>query len=78
MKECKIVQINDGNHVEIQNGNFLFVEEFPKTAEIINKYLAEGYEVKHIIPQFSPASQKSDGYSFYKDGIMLYLEKETE
>lgn len=64
--------------MEVQNGDYLLVEEFPRTAEIINKYLADGFNVKHIIPSFMPSVQETGNYTFYKDDIMIYLEREAD
>lgn len=74
-KECKIIHINDGREETLFNGNFLFVEEWPATAQIIQKYLDAGYEVKKIIPDFTPAIQKEGSYSFYKTGMTVYFER---
>lgn len=76
MKACKLVHIHGGNEVEVHNGNFLFVEEFPETDDIIQQYLAEGYEVKQIIPDVTPAIQEEGAFTFYKGGIVVYFEKE--
>ena len=76
MKICKLVHIHSGYKKEIQNGNFLLVEEFPETDDIIQQYLAEGYEVKQIIPDITPAIQQDGAYAFYKGGIVVYFEKE--
>ena len=75
MKECKIIHLNDGNPVEVSNSNFFFQEFFPKTEEVINDYLNQGFEVKQILPQYSPAIQKPGVYSFYRSGILIYLER---
>lgn len=76
MKECKLIHINDGNEETLQNGNYLFVEEFPRTAEIIAGYLNQGYEVKQIIPDVTPNILQEGAYTFYKGGIVVYLERE--
>ena len=75
MKECKIIHINDGNPIEVSNGNRFFQECFPQTEEVINDYLNQGFEVKQIIPQYSPAIQEEGNFSFYKSGILIYLER---
>lgn len=76
MKECKIIHINDGNSETIRNEGFLFVEEMSYTEKIIGEYLNAGYEVKHIVPEISPAKQSEGLFTFYKDGITVYLERE--
>ena len=75
MKKCILIHINDGNAEVLQNGNFMFVERFVKAEEIINKYLAQGYEVKQIIPNYSPSQQGEGNMTFYKAGITVYFEK---
>lgn len=76
MKECKIIHIHDGNLVEISNGNRFFQEDFPQTEQVINDYLNQGFEVKQILPQYTPAIQKEGYLSFYKSGVLIYLERE--
>ena len=78
MKKCIILHINDGKPKTIRNGDFLFVENFPRTEKILNKYLAAGFEVKWIIPDYGP-TMLSFGRAFSHSGILVYLEhKDTE
>ena len=77
MKKCRIVHINDGNHRELRNGGRFFAEHNPKMEEKLNQLLALGYEVKHVVSQYSPSIQGETGnYMFYKSGYTFYLEKE--
>ena len=77
MKKCRIVHINDGNHRELRNGGRFFAEHNPQTEEKLNQLLALGYEVKHVVSQYSPSIQGETGnYMFYKSGYTFYLEKE--
>ena len=77
MKKCRIVHINDGNHRELRNGGRFFAEHSPKMEEKLNQLLALGYEVKHVVSQYSPSIQGETGnYMFYKSGYTFYLEKE--
>lgn len=76
MKKCLFIHINDGKPEVLQNGNHLFVERFFKTEEVIEHYLAQGYEVKQIMPDVSPAEQGAGNYTFYKGGITVYFEKD--
>ena len=77
MKKCRIVHINDGNHNELINSGRFFAEHNPKAEEKINQLLALGYEVKHIVSQYSPSIQGTEGaYTFYISGCIFYLEKE--
>ena len=76
MKKCKIIHINDGTAGTLTNGERFYAEEFEKAEEFLAAYLAEGYEVKLMIPSFEPAIQKPGAYSFYETGFTVYLEKE--
>ncbi len=75
MKKSVVIHINDGNPETLRNGERLLVERYYKTEEIIEQYLSEGFEVKHIIPDYTPAPADAD-IAFYKTGIIVYLEKE--
>lgn len=77
MKICKLVHINDGKEKEIQNGDFMFVEEYPRTEAMISELLNDGYELKQMIPDVTPAVQKPGSFSFYKGGFVFYFEKEV-
>lgn len=77
MKICKLVHINDGKEKEIQNGDFMLVEEYPRTDAMISELLNDGYELKHMVPDFTPAVQKPGCYAFYKGGFVFYFEKEV-
>ena len=77
MKKCRIVHINDGNHRELRNGGRFFAEHSPKMEEKLNQLLALGYEVKHVVSQYSPSVQGDTGaYMFYISGYTFYLEKD--
>lgn len=76
MKKCKILHIHDGNAVELHNGNRFFMEEYIRAEEEVDKLLEEGYVVKNIIPDVTPAIQREGSYSFYKGGFVVYLEKD--
>ena len=77
MKKCRIVHINDGNHNELINSGRFFAEHSPKMEEKLNQLLALGYEVKHVVSQYSPSVQGDTGaYMFYISGYTFYLEKE--
>lgn len=77
MKECKILHVHDGTYQELENGGRHLLERYPWAEEVINQHLAQGYEVKQMIPQFSPAIQEPGVYSFYKSGFIVYLEREV-
>ena len=76
MKKCKIIHINDGTPKELENGNRFFAEEYEEAEAFLAPFLAEGYEVKQMIPDYSPAIQKPGAFSFYNTGFTVYLEKE--
>ena len=78
MRECKILHVHDGTYVELENGNRHLLERYPWAEEVINELLAEGYEVKQMIPQISPAMQGEGNWSFYKSGFIVYLEREVD
>ena len=76
-KECKIIQINDGSGKVQQNKNFHLVTAFDFAAEYINRFLSDGWEVKHMVPEVSPAIQGEVGsYVFYKAGWTFFLERD--
>lgn len=77
MKVCKVLHINDGRPNTITNGNYLFAEEYTRAADILNQYLAEGWEVRSMVPEFSPAERES-GLAFYCGGFTFYLERNEE
>ena len=77
-KECKIIHINDGTAKVLQNENFHFIESFDWAAEYINRFLSEGWEVKHMVSEVSPAIQGEGSYSFYKSGWTFFLERDIE
>lgn len=77
MKECKIIHINDGNPQEITNGNFLFVEEYLCASESVNQYLEDGWEVRTMIPEFTP-NMRDRSPAFFCGGFTVYLERELE
>ncbi len=77
MKKCRVLHVNDGNAKELTNGNRFFAENYPKMEEAINRVIQMGYEVKQMVPQYSPSIQGNEGsYMFYLSGYAFYLEKE--
>ena len=77
MKKCILLHINDGKAELLHNGNFMLVERYVRAETLIEKYLAQGYEVKQIIPSYQPATQGEGNYTFYQSGITVYLEKDA-
>ena len=77
MKDCKIIHIHDGKGKNIKTEKFFSVEELEESEKILNNYLAQGYEVKHIISNVSPNILKEGNWTFFKDGFTVYLEKEV-
>ena len=78
MKECKVIRINDGLEDEIQNGEFMHILTQPRAEKLIEFFLDNGYEVKQMIRDFSPGMGGAGGYSFYRGGLIFYLEREVE
>ena len=78
MKKCAIIHVCDGNAEIVENKNRLLIERFTHSEEVIEQYLSQGYEVKHIIPDYSPAVQGEGNPTFFKGGITIYFEKESE
>ena len=77
MKECKILHINDGNPEVLHNGDNLYIEELTVSEEILNELLEEGWEVKQMLPDFTPSILQKGCYSFYHTGFVVYLEREV-
>lgn len=77
MKICKLLHINDGNKLEIKNGDYLFVEEFPQSSRIINELLNDGWELRQMISDVTPNLLRDGCYTFFKGGVVLYFEKEV-
>lgn len=77
MKECKVLHIHDGGAVTLQNGDRHLYEQYPWAEEVLTDFINQGYEVKQMIPQFSPAMQREGCWSFYKSGFIAYLEREV-
>ena len=77
MKKCKIVHVNDGTVKVITNGNHHFAEEYPWMENLVDDYLSEGYQLKHMFPSITPNILDKGNYPFYADGFILYLEKDS-
>ena len=76
MRKCKIIHINDGRPENISNDDYYYEEGFPRVEACIDRYLAEGYEVKAVIPDVTPNILSEGCYTFFKGGMTFYLEKE--
>lgn len=77
MKKCKIIHINDRTARVITNGENHFVEDFPWAENLLNEYLSQGFNVKHMVPNVTPNVMKEGCYTFFIGGITVYLEKEV-
>ena len=45
---------------------------------MLEEWVNEGWEVKSMIPQYTPGVQGTKGaYNFYLGGMIVYLEKEA-
>lgn len=78
MKQVKVLTVNDGNEQTLHNGNFLYIEEYVQTGEVISKYLNEGWEIVSVCKDYNPSIQGEDGYNFYKGGLTFILQREVE
>jgi len=76
MKKCKIIHINDAHERELEDGDRFYAEDYPRTEEMINGYLEEGYVVKQVVQSYMPNISKEGSYSFFLNGYTFYLEKE--
>ena len=77
-KIVKLVHVNDGEKNEVNNGDFLLVENYPRTEKIISAFLSEGWTLNSITQQVTPAVQKQGAYTFYMGGFNLLFEKEEQ
>lgn len=77
-KIVKLVHVNDGEKNEVNNGDFLLVENYPRTEKIINAFLSDGWTLNSITQQVTPAVQKQGAYTFYMGGFNLLFEKEVD
>lgn len=78
MKKCVVIHVNDGKPEELHNGDHMFIERFPRTERIIEEYLAKGYELKQMIPDYTPAMQEEGNFTFFKGGVTIYFEKHAD
>jgi len=76
MKQVKILHINDGNSDVIKNEERIYIETFPCAQGEIEKLVNEGWEVKQMIPEVTPAINKEGVYSFYKSGFTIFFERD--
>ena len=77
-KIVKIVHVNDGDSQVMHNGDFMFVETFPRGEKIIEAFMNNGWTLANRTQVNKPAIQKEGAYSFYMNGWDLLFEKETE
>ena len=77
MKKTMILHINDGNSEVVKNKGKMFVETFPYAQEILEQLIHDGWEVRQMIPEVTPAINKEGVYSFYKSGFTIYLERDV-
>ena len=78
MKECKIINVHDGNPEKITEQPFFTVTEYFTAEKEINAFLNEGWEVKSATPHYSPNMIKEGNFSFYLDGMTFYLERDSK
>ena len=76
MKQVKIITINDGQEKELRNGDWMYIEEYPRTEVIVAEYLNDGWTLAHVIPVFNPAEQGEGNLTFYRGGMTYIFVKE--
>lgn len=77
MKESKILHINDGKPEVLSNGNFMLVEEYARASKILNQYLADGWEIQTMIPEYTP-NPTHNGPAFYRAGFTVCLVRNVD
>ena len=78
MTECKIINFNDGTGVTLINGDWHYSEEFTWVEEELEKLFSEGFRLTHVLPMLTPAVQGEGNYTFYREGITAFLEREIQ
>ncbi len=74
-KIIKMVHVNDGDSQVMHNGDFMFVETFPRGEKIIEAFMNNGWTLANRTQVIKPAIQKEGAYSFYMNGWDLMFEK---
>ncbi|MCD7894555.1 MAG: hypothetical protein LUG60_12785 [Erysipelotrichaceae bacterium] len=77
-KIIKMVHVNDGENQVMHNGDYMFVETFPRSERIIEAFFNNGWTLVNRTQVIQPTIQKAGNYGFYKDGWDLMFEKEIE
>lgn len=77
MKECKVIQINDGDMLKLTDGNWHCAQEAVWAGEMLAMYLNEGYEIVQMYPEFDPGMGRPGEYTFYKGGFTVVLVREV-
>ena len=77
-KEIKILAINEGDTLVHTNGNRRFVEEYEWSGTVLERYMNVGYRIVNVIPDVTPAINQPGGYTFYKTGFTVFLEREVK
>lgn len=78
MKLYKFITINEGNASQLFNGNFLFVEEYPRTQKLLEALAKAGWTIVSMNPVYTPNSLKTGSFSFYRGGFKYLFEKEAK
>ena len=73
----EVVHLHSREEHVIKNEDFKFVEDYLWIEESINKYIAEGYKVKQMVPNYAPSNQEEGSNTFFA-GFTFYLEKEEK
>ena len=74
----KLVNVNDGNGKDHQNGNNLYIGSKPRAERIIAAFLDDGWKLINLAQRFHPSILQPGVYSFYLGGWDLLFTKTVE
>lgn len=77
-KFVKVINVNDGKRKIVQNGDWIYIDEYPVMEKIIETFLNHDWSLLSITPTYSPAIQQEGVYNFYMHGSLLCFEKTAE
>lgn len=72
----KLVSINDGENNEINNGNRLYIVNYPRTEKVIAAFLNDGWNLHSKEFRVVPSIQREGAYAFYLGGWDMLFVKE--
>ena len=74
----KLINVHDGNESMKQNGERLYIANYPRTEKIISAFLTNGWKLTSRTQRFNPAIQQEGSLSFYLGSWDLLFEKVVE